>query len=411
MDAVILKPGREKSLNRRHPWIFSGAIAKLKGSPGVGDTVLISDHKDRFLAYGAYSPKSKIRIRVWSWDDVDFVPEIIIRNRLQNAIEFRKRLSNYPGSHSESSEGKYLASNLKRSAQRLVHAESDGLPGLIVDRYGQTLVVQILSAGPEHWRDFIIDELVKITGIQDIYERSDVLAREMEGLDLRKGSSCGHPTPINRIEENGLFFDVNIQTGHKTGFYLDQSNNRKRIKDFVLGKDVLDCFCYTGGFTVNALAGGAASVTSVDASGDALIEARKNVLINKLNEDLVSWIEADVFQQLRIFRDQAKKFNLIILDPPKFAPTVSYVKKASRGYKDINLLALKLLRPDGILATFSCSGGLDMALFQKVVADAALDAGVNARIIERLGQNPDHPVALNFPEGSYLKGLIIHKES
>jgi 23S rRNA (cytosine1962-C5)-methyltransferase len=293
------------------------------------------------------------------------------------------------------------------SAVRLVYAESDGLPGLIVDRYGNTLVLQFLSAGAEFHRQTFVELLLELTQAEYVFERSDADVRKIEGLPLRIGPLWGEAQEQLSISENNLRFAVDLATGHKTGFYLDQRENRKWVRAIADGKDVLDCFAYTGGFTVNALAGGAATVTSVDTSQDALDLARENVKLNLLPEERVEWVQADVFQQLRKFRDQARKFDLIVLDPPKFAPTTSQVKKAARGYKDINLLAFKLLRPGGFLFTFSCSGGVSADLFQKIVAGAALDAGISAHIVRHLEQSPDHPVALNFPEGAYLKGLIL----
>ncbi len=297
--------------------------------------------------------------------------------------------------------------NLETNAFRLIHAESDGLPGLIVDRYADVLVVQYLSVGAEYWRETIADVLNKETGLQVIFERSDADVRKLEGLaplvGLQRGELSG---ALVSIVENGLKFNVDIATGHKTGFYLDQRRNRKRVRELVANREVLDCFCYTGGFSVSALAGEARSVLSVDASGDALALCKENVLLNDLPAEQHSILEGDVFVLLRKFRDEGRFFDMVILDPPKFAPTAAQAEKAARGYKDINLLGFKLLRPGGILVTFSCSGGVDAALFQKIVASAALDAGVEAKIMEYLSQAPDHPVALQFPEGTYLKGLV-----
>ncbi|MCJ7702765.1 MAG: class I SAM-dependent methyltransferase, partial [Anaerolineales bacterium] len=306
-------------------------------------------------------------------------------------------------------ENRELQSDLRlaNTAVRLVHAESDGLPGLIVDQYADTLVMQVLSAGMEYWRDLIADSLLEMTNAQHIYERSDAEVRKLEGLPIRVGPIRGNPVNDLTIIENGLLFKVAINSGHKTGFYLDQRKNRCLFRELSKGKEVLDCFTYTGGFTLNSLVGGAAAITAVDVSSQALDLARENVALNNLPGDKVEWLENDVFYQLRKFRDQGRQFDLIVLDPPKFAPTISQVRKASRGYKDINLLAFKLLRPGGVLVTFSCSGGVERSLFQKIVADAALDAGVDAQIIKHLEQSSDHPVGLNFPEGAYLKGLIV----
>jgi 23S rRNA (cytosine1962-C5)-methyltransferase len=291
-------------------------------------------------------------------------------------------------------------------AYRLIHAESDSLPGLIVDRYCEVLVVQSLSAGSEFWRATIFDILLERTGAASIYERSDSDVRELEGMPIRNGLLRGMTSDCVTINENGLRFQVNIATGHKTGFYLDQRHNRKRVGELARERDVLNCFCYTGGFSIHAARAGAKSVLSVDSSADALSLAQKNAAVNDLGSNRLEWLEADVFQALRKFRDSRRSFDMIILDPPKFAATVSQAEKAARGYKDINLLAFKLLRPGGILVTFSCSGGVDAALFQKIVAGAALDAGVDASIVEHLAQDGDHPISLQFPEGAYLKGLV-----
>ena len=394
MPTLTLKPGREKSLLRRHPWIFSGAIARLDGNPTSGETVDLLATDGQFLARATYSPCSQIRARVWTFDPSEPVDKDFFRRRIKTAIASRDTWH----------------VTRDTDAFRLIHAESDGLPGLIVDRYADTLVLQSLAAGSEYWKDTLADLLLELTGLKNIHERSDTDVRELEGLAPRLGPLRGaiNHLPLT-ITENGLKFHVNIETGHKTGFYLDQRLNRQRVRGLAEGRDVLDCFCYTGGFTVNALAGGAKSVLSVDASADALALCRENGSLNTLPADRHTTLEGDVFQLLRKFRDEARSFDLIILDPPKFAPTAAQAGKAARGYKDINLLAFKLLRPGGILVTFSCSGGIDAGLFQKIIASAALDAGVEAQIVEHLSQAPDHPVALNFPEGAYLKGLVCIK--
>jgi len=401
MPNLIIKPGREKSLLRRHPWIFSGAVARVDGNPASGATVDLLAADGQFLARAAYSPSSQIRARVWTFDPSESVDADFFRRRLKRALASRTQLN-----LSDSTDDSRLPTN----AYRLVHAESDGLPGLIVDRYADTLVLQSLTAGSEYWKETIADLLLELTGLATIYERSDADVRELEGLPSKVGLLRGaiNHNPLT-ILENGLKFHVNLETGHKTGFYLDQRENRLTVRGLAGGRDVLDCFCYTGGFTVNALSGGAKSVLSVDASADALALCHENVALNAHPADQHTVLEGDVFQLLRKFRDEARSFDLIILDPPKFAPTAAQAEKAARGYKDINLLAFKLLRPGGILVTFSCSGGIDADLFQKIIASAALDAGVEAQIVEHLSQAPDHPVALNFPEGAYLKGLICLK--
>jgi len=380
---------------RRHPWIFAGAIKHVDDDPASGATVDLVSSEGHFLARASYSPHSQIRARVWTFND-EPVDKEFFRKRIKSAIELRQRLK--VESHS--------------NAYRLIHAESDGIPGLIVDRYNDVLVLQSLTAGSEFWKQTFADILVEETGIQNIYERSDADVRELEGLKPINGILRGAiDDPQLRITEYGLGFQVNIVTGHKTGFYLDQRENRHRVGEFAKDRDVLNCFCYTGGFSIHALANGAKSVLSVDSSADALALLEKNIAINRVRvpADRHTSLEGDVFQLLRKFRDENRSFDLIILDPPKFAPTAAHAEKASRAYKDINLLAFKLLRHGGMLFTYSCSGGIDAALFQKIVASAALDAGTDATIIEHLSQGADHPVSLHFPEGAYLKGLVCMK--
>jgi 23S rRNA (cytosine1962-C5)-methyltransferase len=391
MASIQLKPGREKSLLRRHPWIFSGAVAEVRGSPDEGETVEVADAQGKFLAWAAYSPHSQIRARAWSWIADEKIGPDLLRTRLASAISARR----------------LLIGAVQTNAQRLVHGESDGLPGLIVDRYGPLLVAQYLSAGPERWRETISDLLMELTGADALYERSDADVRSLEGLRPRTGLLRGvFPSNQIQIEENKLRYWVDHTQGHKTGFYLDQRENRQQVGRLAGGREVLDCFSYTGGFALSCLAGGAKFVLAVDASAEALDRGRDNLQLNGLPEEQIEWLQGDVFRVLRTLRDSRRSFDLIILDPPKFAANAAQVEQAARGYKDINLLAFKLLRPRGLLATFSCSGGVSDDLFQKIVAGAALDARVDAQIIQRLHQAPDHPVALNFPEGAYLKGLV-----
>ena len=388
MHKLILKAGREKSLKRRHPWVFSGAMAKVQGSPGPGETVGVWSATGEFLAVAAYSPESQIVARVWDWKD-RAIDAAYFKERIQRAVVQRRG----------------LLDGTSTDGMRLVTGESDGLPGVVADRYGDTIVVQLSSAGADRWREAIADALLEAGGAKRVWERSDADVRELEGLPPVTAALRGprEPTRI-AVTENGIRFAIDLEHGHKTGFYLDQRDNRRRLREFARGRDVLDGFCYTGGFALNAAAGGAKSVTAVDSSADAIALARANADTNKLAQP--EWMEGDVFLLLRKFRDQARSFDLIVLDPPKFAPTAAHAEKASRAYKDINLLAFKLLRPGGLLVTFSCSGGVSADLFQKIIAGAALDAGVDARITERLGPGADHPMALNFPEGDYLKGLI-----
>jgi 23S rRNA (cytosine1962-C5)-methyltransferase len=288
-----------------------------------------------------------------------------------------------------------------------VHGESDGLPGLIVDRYADVLVAQFLAAGVERWRDPILDALQELASCEAIYERSDAETRKLEGLEPRSGFARGNRAATRcPIVEYGLNFKVDVEQGQKTGFFLDQRENRQRVRALAAGREVLDGFCYTGGFAINALAGGATRICAIESSKDAIEVAKENLAANPLDASKIEFVPADVFAQLRKLRDRDAHFDLVVLDPPKFAPTAAQAKNAARAYKDINLLAFKLLRPGGLLATFSCSGGVDAALFQSIVAGAALDAGVDAKIIERFGAAADHPVALEFPEGEYLKGLL-----
>ena len=397
LPALNLKPGREKSLLRRHPWIFSGAVAGVQGDPGVGDTVMVHAADGRFMGWAAYSPYSQIRARVWSFDEIETIDGTFFRDRLSEAIRMRSAI----GFQTVDS-GKSL------SGVRLVHGESDGLPGFILDRYGDTLVLQVLSAGAERWREVFAELAIELTGGARVFERSDAEVRQLENLPVRIGNLRGDDPPERiAIIENGLQFWVDVRRGHKTGFYLDQRANRLRVRELARERELLDCFCYTGGVTANALAGGAKSVLAVDASTEAIALNRENIAINNLPLERVNYLEGDVFQLLRKFRDSRQEFDMIVLDPPKFAPTAAQAERAARGYKDINLLAFKLLRSDGILVTFSCSGGVSAELFQSIIAGAALDAGVNAQILEYLHQDADHPVALSFPEGAYLKGYVI----
>jgi len=391
--SIILNPNREKSLLRRHPWIFTGAVHHVDGNPASGATVDLISSEGHFLARASYSPISQIRARVWTFT-YEPVDKEFFRKRIKSALALRDTC------------------HLTRDTDsyRLIHAESDGIPGLIVDRYNNVLVLQSLTAGSEFWKETIADILVEETGIENIYERSDADVRELEGLKPLIGILRGTiPDSKIMIDEYNLKFIVDIQHGHKTGFYLDQRHNRHRVGEFAKDRDVLNCFCYTGGFSIHVLANGAKSVLSVDSSADALALLEENIALNNLPADRHTSLEGDVFQLLRKFRDENRSFDMIILDPPKFAPTAAHAEKASRAYKDINLLAFKLLRHGGMLFTYSCSGGIDAALFQKIVASAALDAGTDATIIEHLSQGSDHPVSLHFPEGAYLKGLVCVK--
>jgi 23S rRNA (cytosine1962-C5)-methyltransferase len=393
----LLKEGREKSLLRRHPWVFSGAVEFVDGSPSNGDTVAVCDVQGGFLAWAAYNASSQITARVWSWDESESIDAAFFRRKIAAALNARDALLPSPA----------CGRGAGGEGLRLIHAESDGLPGLVVDRYGDTLVMQIGSAGAERWRDVIADILQELCSPVCIYERSDSDSRGLEGLEPRNGVLRGALPERVEVVEHGLRFKVDVVAGQKTGFFLDQRDNRALTETLAAGRDVLNCFCYTGGFSLYALRGGAKSVLSIDASGGALRIAQENLAANNLDAARAEWQEADVFQALRKLRDQGRSFDFIILDPPKFAPTAAFAEKAARGYKDINLLGFKLLRPGSLLATYSCSGGISEDLFQKIVAGAALDAGVDAQIVHRLHASADHPVLLSFPEGAYLKGLVL----
>ena len=387
---LTLKKGREKPIKHKHPWIFSGAVERVDGDPAPGETVEIRSFGGEFLAQAAYSPESQIQARVWTWRQDQVISTEFFQSRIKQAIRHREKIKyDYP-------------------MRRLVHAESDGIPGLVVDQYGDVLVMQLLSVGSDLWRDELIQILVEETGARSIYERSDVEVRKLEGLETRTGLLFGEePEGLLSIEQDGLQYWIDIRKGHKTGYYLDQRSNRNKVAELCSGLNVLDCFCFSGGFSMQALKYGAESVTLVDESEQALKLAEKHILSNQLPGDRMETQKGDVFEVLRKFRDQAKSFDVIILDPPKFAPTASFADRAARGYKDINLLAFKLLKPGGLLATFSCSGGISRDFFLRILSGAALDAGVNARIQMHMGQSADHSINLRFPEGTYLKGYGI----
>lgn len=390
---LILKPGREKSLLHRHPWIYSGAIAQSRGEPEAGGTVMVKSADGAFLAWAAYSPKSQIAARVWSFREEDGIDAAWLRRRLDAALDYRQYLG------------------IDSDAQRLVYGEADGLPGIIVDRYAGVLVLQLTSAGAEAWRDSLAGLLMERFPECMLYERSDAEVRGLEGLSARVGALRGDLPAQLTVAEHGLRFRVDVAKGHKTGFYLDQRDNRRIVAGHAQDREVLNCFAYTGAFTVHALAAGARAVLSIDSSVEAMTQAREHVALNGLDASRCEWREKDVFQELRRLRDAGRSFGVVILDPPKFAPTHHAAEKAARGYKDINLHAMKLLEPGGVLATFSCSGGISAELFQKIVAGAAWDAGARFRLLARMGQAGDHPVSLDYPEGEYLKGLLLYREA
>ena len=427
MKTIRLKEGKERSLLRRHPWIFDGAIAK--GGADAGETVRVESHAGEFLAWAAFSPASKIRARVWSFDEAQRIDTSFLIAACAYSTRARALF------------------DIQSDGFRLVHGESDGLPGLIVDRYGDTLVAQFLSAGAERWKDALADALLEATGLTKLYERSDASGRALEGLPevtgWLRGAPEGVPAPPVEIElqEHGWKLGVNIALGHKTGFYLDQRDSRKKFADYAARLNfqrVLNCYCYTGGFTVAALAGmragelaceltgrlpgrgsGAKSgaeagiephITSIDSSAPALAQAAANVALNGFDAARTTFMDADVNASLRQFAAGGRSFDAIVLDPPKFAPTAAHAERAARAYKDINRLAFKLLEPGGVLFTYSCSGGISADLFHKIVASAGADAGVDGYISERMGGAPDHPMTIAFPEGEYLKGLVVMRK-
>ena len=391
-DGVItLREGRDKSVRLHHPWIFASAIKSVEGDPAAGATVMVRSAADELLGKAAYSPDSQIRARMWTWNPQEEIDRKFFETRIRSSFQLRETAQ----------------VSARTSAYRVIHGESDGLPGLIADRYNDILVIQVTTAGIEAHRQEIMEILSEVCGCKTLYERSDVDVRELEGLQPVKGLIAGEPLQSPQyIEENGLKFEVDLENGQKTGFFLDQRDNRELLRHFVQDRSVLNCFCYTGAFSAYAFAGGASSVLSMDSSAPALEQVLRNLALNGFGDRESEVMEADVFTALRKFRDSRKSFDVIILDPPKFAPTIAQAERAARGYKDINLLAFKLLNPGGVLFTFSCSGGVSRELFQKIVTGAAQDAGVNARILAQLSQGPDHPIALNFPEGMYLKGLV-----
>ncbi|MBG6070872.1 MULTISPECIES: class I SAM-dependent rRNA methyltransferase [unclassified Polaromonas] len=392
MNIIRLKDGKERSLLRRHPWIFSGAIAS--GDGGSGETVRIESHAGQFLGWAAFSPTSKIRARVWSFNEAQPIDASFFIARIDQSISARSLF------------------DIKSDGLRLIHGESDGLPGLVVDRYGDTLVAQFSSCGTEKWKQVIVDALLAQTGLTRLYERSDASVRSLEGLPEATGWLAGSGATGIVITEHDWKLSLDVAEGHKTGFYLDQRDSRQKFAVYArrLGfKDVLNCYCYTGGFTVAALAGGAQHVTSIDSSGPAIERAKANVALNGFDASRTTLLDADVNAMLRQYVKDGRTFDAIVLDPPKFAPTVTHAERAARAYKDINRLALSILAPGGVLFTYSCSGGISADLFHKIVASAGTDAGVDAFICERMGGAPDHPMTVAFPEGEYLKGLVLVK--
>lgn len=391
MDSVRLKKGKEKAVKQLHPWIFSGAIEQIEGNPGNGDIVMVTDQNKDFLAYGFFNDKSRVAVRLLEWNLETCINESWWRKKIATAVNCRAHL------YTEDT-----------NTYRLIFSEADFIPGLIVDQYADFLSVQILTSGIEKIKHIVLDELQKLLDPKGIFDRSDASARAHEGLD---GSSGGilsglEPPEFVSVKENGIFYHVNIAEGQKSGFYCDQRDNRKLVANHSAGRKILDCFSYSGGFSLNAFRAGASEVVSVDSSALALETLKRNIEINSFNKIPHRLIQSDVNKQLRVFREEGEKFDLIILDPPKYAPSRSALTRASRAYKDLNRLAMLLLEKGGLLATFSCSGAVDISMFKQIIAWAALDAGKEVQFIEQFAQPSDHPVRSSFPEGEYLKGLL-----
>ncbi|EIO3970158.1 class I SAM-dependent methyltransferase [Vibrio vulnificus] len=389
--AIYLVKGREKSVVRRHPWIFSRGIDRVEGNPQLGETVDVYGHDGKWLAKAAYSPESQIRARVWSFEKQDINKAFFVK-RIQDAQLLREDVIERDG----------------LTGYRLIAAESDGMPGVTIDRYQNFFVCQLLSAGAEHQKQNIVDALIEVFPDCNVYERSDVSVRKKEGLQETTGVLHGEMPPKSVvIEENGVKISVDIVGGHKTGFYLDQRDSRQQAMKYVKDKEVLNCFSYTGGFGLYALKGGAKRVINADVSQPALDTAKFNADLNTfdISKKRAVFLNADVFKLLREYRDQGTKFDVVIMDPPKFAESKAQLNGACRGYKDINMLAMQILNPGGTLLTYSCSGLMDQVLFQKIIADAAVDAGRSVKFVERFEQAADHPTDTAYPEGFYLKGF------
>jgi len=391
MDSVILKKGKEKAVRQLHPWVFSGAIDQINGKPENGDIVLVNDSNNKFLAYGFFNKQSRVAIRILEWNLETEINEDWWRKKIRIAVKHRSEL------HSD-----------RTNTYRLIFSEADYLPGLIVDRYADFLSVQILTTGVERIKQIVLDELQILLKPKGIFDRSDASARAHEGMEASSGGILlgSEPPEFVSVRENGIIYQVNIAEGQKSGFYCDQRDNRKWVSEYAKGRKVLDCFSYSGGFSLNAMNNEASEVVSVDSSALALETLKRNIEANNFHNISHRQIQSDVNKQLRVFREENEKFDLIILDPPKYAPSRSALTKASRAYKDLNRMAMLLLNEGGLLATFSCSGAVDISMFKQIIAWAALDAGKNVQFIQQFSQAADHPVRSSFPEGEYLKGLL-----
>ncbi|RZJ75764.1 MAG: class I SAM-dependent rRNA methyltransferase [Flavobacterium sp.] len=392
MVEIKLKKGKEKAVLQRHPWVFSGALEKIKGSPENGEVVKVYSSNNDFLAYGYYNDQSRVAVRLLSWDENQTINETWYEEKITQAISSRA----------------HLAKSKDTNTYRLIFSEADFLPGLIVDKYDDFLSLQILSSGIEKARDIIISLLVKALNPKGIFDRSDATARTHEGITAENGLLWGeNPPAFIAVKENGITYNINIAEGQKSGFYCDQRDNRKFLAEYTEGKNVLDCFSYSGGFSLNAFKNGASSVTSVDSSALAIETLKQNINLNNFDESKHIAIQSDVNKQLRQFSEEDKKFDVIVLDPPKYAPSRSALDRAARAYKDLNRRGLMLLEKGGLLATFSCSGAVDIDTFKQIIAWAAVDAGKEVQIIKQFSQPEDHPVRISFPEGEYLKGLLV----
>ena len=392
MVEIKLRKGKEKAVLQRHPWVFSGALQKIMGNPENGDVVKVINASNEFLAYGYFNNQSRVAVRLLEWDEIKVINEDWYAQKINAAIALRA----------------HLLLNKETNAYRLIFSEADFLPGLIVDKYADFLSVQILSTGIETAKGTIIDILCKALKPKGIFDRSDATARTHEGITAENGLLWGEaPAEFIAVKENGITYHINIAEGQKSGFYCDQRDNRRILSEYAKGKSVLDCFSYSGGFGLNAFKNGATMVTSVDSSALAIETLKQNLVLNKFNQNKHIEIQSDVNKQLRIFKEEGKKFDIVILDPPKYAPSRSAVDRAARAYKDLNRLALMLLENGGLLATFSCSGAVDIETFKQIIAWAALDAGKEVQVIKQFSQPEDHPVRLSFPEGEYLKGLLL----
>ncbi len=392
MIDVILKKGKEKAAIQRHPWMFSGAIDKVKGSPVNGEVVMVRAADKEFLAYGYYNAQSRVAVRLLEWDESKTINKEWYHLKLKNAIAARK----------------HVLQDQQTNTCRLVFSEADFLPGLIVDQYADFLSLQVLSSGMDNIKQDIIDILIEELNPKGIFDKSDANARTHENLEVAQGLLWGEmPPEFIEVKENGIRYHINIAEGQKSGFYCDQRDNRRLLADYAAGKNVLDCFSYSGGFSLNSLNQGASHVTSVDSSALALETLKHNLTLNGYDAAQQTSIQSDVNKQLRIFKEDGKKFDIIVLDPPKYAPSRSALDRAARAYKDLNRLAMHLLESGGLLATFSCSGAVDIDTFKQIIAWAALDAGKEVQILKQFSQPEDHPVRISFSEGEYLKGLLL----